>query len=187
MIAVTQLQDQRTSVISVHAQGTLLGTVVVWSIATSVMGKGILLKTVTQVLVSQIATTVRSQDILPGTVLKSLVFVTLVKSPAISARSVPKVMLQRTLMLSVSSVTSLATWPETAQKAKERKGNVMCVARMVTWPATAMTKKIQMNLMRTKFLFRKCYVCGQNGHLARKCSEKANSGDSDEKDKYMDY
>lgn len=96
--AVTQLPDLRTSAINVHDLGTLPGTVVAWSIATSVMGKVILLRTVTQPLVNQIATIVRSRVILPGTALKSRVFATHVKSPATSARSVLIVMQQRILM-----------------------------------------------------------------------------------------
>lgn len=80
--AVTQQLDLRTSAINVHDRGTLPVTVVAWSIATSVMEKGILQRTVTQVLVNQIVTTVRSQDISPVIALKSPVFVTHVKSPA---------------------------------------------------------------------------------------------------------
>lgn len=98
MIAAIQLQDQRINATNALDLDTLPGIVVVRSIATNVMEKGILPRTVIQVSVNQIATTVPSQDILLGIALKTLVFATLVKNLATLARIVQIAVELRTQM-----------------------------------------------------------------------------------------
>lgn len=149
MTAATLLQGLRTSATNALDLGILPGTVVDKSIVTSVMVKDISLRTVTLASLNQIAITVPSLVTLPVTALKTRVFVTPVRNLVISARIVQIAVVLRILMLSASSVMSLATLPETAQRGKERRGNAMYVVSMVTWPGSAkrrqqapMTKKL---------------------------------------------